>query len=147
MTYNLRFMKRLSLNSLAAILIMSIAFSTAGCITSIPATVRFIEKGRQYTATLDVSKEADEIYHIVVRELEEIPDVTIVKKDDSRFSVEASRTEKITRITASPSGAGKSRVTVQADAGKSWEESRDLANRVVRRICEEVQMRCTLIVE
>jgi|WetSurMetagenome_2_1015567.scaffolds.fasta_scaffold179239_2 hypothetical protein len=147
MKYNLRCIKRLSLNSLVAILIISIAFSIAGCITSIPATVRFIEKGRQYTATLDVSKEAGEIYHIVVREIEKIPDVTIIKKEDSIFSVEASRAEKITRITASPLGNGKSRVTVRAEADKSWEESRNLANRVVRRICEEVQMRCTLIVE
>jgi hypothetical protein len=122
-------------------------FSVTGCITSIPVTVKLIEKERQYTATLDVSKEAGEVYHLVVRDLEKIPDVTIIKKDESRFSVEASRADKITRITASPSGDGKSRVTVKADAGKSWEESRDLANRVVRRICEEVQMRCTLVVE
>jgi hypothetical protein len=147
MSYNFRFMKRSSLDSFAAVLIMVIVFSTTGCITSIPVTVKLIEKERQYTATLEVSKDADEIYHIVVRELENIPDVTILKKDDSRFAVEASRAEKITRITALPSGAGKSRVTVRADAGKSWEESRELANRVVRRICEEVQMRCTLIVE
>jgi hypothetical protein len=140
-------MKRFSSNSLAAIFIMFFVFCTTGCIASMPVVVKFIEKERQYTATLEVSKEADEIYHIVVRELEKIPDVTIIKKDDSRFSVEASRAEKITRITASPSGAGKSRVTVRADAGKSWEESKELANRVVRRICEEVQMRCTLIVE
>jgi hypothetical protein len=140
-------MKRLSSHSLAAILIIFIVFSIIGCIASIPVVVKFIEKERQYTATLDVSENADEIYHIVIRELEKIPDVSIIKKDDSRFSVEASRAEKITRITASPLGAGKSRVTVRADAGKSWEESKDLANRVVRRICEEVQMRCTLIVE
>jgi hypothetical protein len=147
MTYNLRFIKRLSSHLLAAILIMLIVFSTTGCIASLPVVVKFIEKERQYTATLDVSKEAGEIYHIVVRELEKIPDVTIIKKDDSGFLVEASRAGKITRITASPSSAGNSTVTVKADAGKSWEESRDLANRVVRRICEEVQMRCTLIVE
>ena len=147
MNYNLRFKKRFSSHSLTAILIMFIAFSITGCIASLPVVVNLIDQGRQYTATLDVSKEAGEIYHIVVRELEKIPDVTIIKKDDSGFLVEASRAGKITRITASPLGAGKSRVTVKADAGKSWEESKDLANRAVRRICEEVQMRCTLIVE
>jgi hypothetical protein len=147
MNYNLRFMKRLSSHSLAAILIIFIVSSITGCIASIPVVVKFIEKERQYTATLDVSKEADEIYHLVVRELEKIPDVSIIKKDDSKFSIEASRAEKITRITASPTGPGKSRVMVKADAGKSWEESKDLANRVVRRICEEVQMRCTLVTE
>jgi hypothetical protein len=147
MNRNYRFIKRFSSNSLAAILITVFVFCTTGCIASMPVMVKFIEKERQYTATLEVSQTPDEIYHIVIRELEKVPDVTIIKKDDSRFSVEASRAAKTTLITASPSGAGKSRVTVRADAGKSWEESKDLANRVVGRICQEVQMRCTLIVE
>jgi hypothetical protein len=147
MNYNFGLFKRFTSDSLAAIFIVVLVFCIAGCVASMPVVVKFVEKERQYTSTLEVSKEADEIYHIVVRELEKIPDVTIIKKDDSRFSVEASRAEKITRITAAPSGAGKSRVTVRADAGKSWEESKELAHRVVRRICEEVQMRCTVIAE
>jgi hypothetical protein len=141
-------MKRFSaMTLLLSSFIVLMIFQLTGCIASLPIVVNFIEKGSQYTATLEVAKEADEIYRIVVRELEQIPDVRIIRKDDSKFSVEASRAEKITLITASPLGAGKSRVTVQADAGKSWEESKDLAHRAVRRICEEVQMRCTLIVE
>ena len=84
-----------------------------------PVVVNLMDKGRQYTATLEVSKKADEIYRIVVRELEKIPDVRIVRKDDSKFFVEASRADKNTRITASPAGTGKSRVTITADAGNT----------------------------
>jgi len=90
MNYNLRFMKSLSSYSFAAILIIVIVFSTTGCIASLPVAVNLIDQGRQYTATLDVSKEPGEIYHIVVRELEKIPDVTIIRKDNASFSVEAS---------------------------------------------------------
>jgi hypothetical protein len=118
-----------------------------GCIATIPVMVKFIEKERQYTAKLEVPKEADEIYQIVVREIEKLPDVRIIRKDDSKFSVEASRAEQTTRITASSSATGKSMVTITADASKSWEESKDLAQRVVRRICQEVNMQCQLIVE
>jgi hypothetical protein len=118
-----------------------------GCIATIPVMVKFIEKERQYTAKLEVPKEADEIYQIVVREIEKLPDVRIISKDDSKFSVEASRAEQTTRITASSSATGKSMVTITADASKSWEESKDLAQRVVRRICQEVNMQCQLIVE
>jgi hypothetical protein len=124
-----------------------IVLHLVGCAASFPVMVNLMDKGRQYTATLEVSKSADEIYRIVVRELEKIPDVRIVRKDDSKFFVEASRADRNTRITASPAGNGKSRVTITADAGNTWEESKDLASRAVRRICEEVQMRCQLIVK
>jgi hypothetical protein len=118
-----------------------------GCIATIPVVVKFIEKASQYTARLDVPKEAEEVYRIVVREIEKLPDVRIIRKDDSKFSVEASRAEQTTRITALTTGSGKSMVTITADAGKNWEESKDLAQRVVRRICQEVNMQCQLIVE
>lgn len=149
MYYFFSFMKRFPSNSLAAILILifCIASFTAGCAATVPVVVNLMDKGRQYTATLEVSKSADEIYRIVVRELEKIPDVRIVRKDDSKFFIEASRADKNTRITASPASNGKSRVTITADAGNTWEESKDLASRAVRRICEEVQMRCQLIVK
>jgi hypothetical protein len=136
-----------SFNSLVAILIMFIMFCITGCIASMPVVVKLIEKGSQYTATLEVYKEANEIYQIVIRELEKIPDVRIIRKDEVKFSVEASRAEKITRIIASPAGAGKSRVIITADAGKTWDDSKDLAHRAVRRICQEVNMRCQLIVK
>ena len=118
-----------------------------GCIATIPVVVKFMEKERQYTAKLEVPKEADEIYRIVVREVEKLPDVRIIRKDDSKFSVEASRAEQTTRITALTTGAGKSMVTITADAGKNWEDSKELAQRVLRRICQEVNMQCQLIVE
>jgi hypothetical protein len=144
----LKLMRRFSsFNSLVAILSMFIMFCITGCIAGIPVAVKLIEKERQYTAKLEVPREADAIYQIVIRELEKIPDVMIIRKDDSKFTVEASRQEKVTRITASSSGAGKSLVTVTADAGKNWEESRDLAQRVVGRICQEVNMQCRLIVQ
>jgi hypothetical protein len=118
-----------------------------GCIATIPVMVKFIEKERQYTAKLEVPKEADEIYQIVVREIEKLPDVRIISKDDSKFSVEASRAEQTTRITALKTGSGESMVTIRADAGKNWEDSKELAQRVLRRICQEVNMQCQLIVE
>jgi hypothetical protein len=143
----LRLMRGASLfNSPGPILIIFIIFCFTGCV-GIPVVVKLIEKERQYTAKLEVPKEADAIYGIVIRELEKIPDVKIIRKDESKFTVEASRQEKVTRITASSSGAGKSMVTVTADAGKNWEESKELAYRVVRRICREVNMQCQLIVE
>jgi len=118
-----------------------------GCVATIPVVVKFIEKERQYTAKLEVPKEADEIYRIVVREIEKLPDVRIIRKDDSKLSVEASRAEQTTRITALTTGAGKSMVTITADAGKNLEDSKELAQQVVRRICQEVNMQCQLIVE
>jgi hypothetical protein len=135
-----------SFNLLVAILSMFIMFCITGCV-GIPVVVKLIENERQYSAKLEVPQKADAIYQIVIRELEKIPDVKIIRKDESKFTVEASRQEKVTRITASSSGAGKSLVTVTADAGKNWEESRDLAQRVVGRICQEVNMQCRLIVQ
>ena len=121
--------------------------SMTGCIAGIPVVVKFIEKERQYTTKLDVPKEAEEVYRIVVREIEKLPNVRIIRKDDSKLSIEASRAEQATRITALKTGDGKSMVTITADAGKNWEDSKDLAQRVVRRICQEVNMQCQLIVE
>jgi hypothetical protein len=138
--------KRKTLPLLRAATMLTLLY-VAGCIATIPVMVKFIEKERQYTAKLEVPKEADEIYQIVVREIEKLPDVRIIRKDDSKFSVEASRADQTTRITASSSATGKSLVTITADAGKNWEESKDLAQRVVRRICQEVNMQCQLIAE
>ena len=131
MYYFFSFMKRFPSNSLAAILILIFCIAdsfTAGCAATVPVVVNLMDKGRQYTATLEVSKSADEIYRIVVREIEKIPDVRIVRKDDSKFFIEASHADKNTRITASPASNGKSRVTITADAGNTWEESKDLAH-------------------
>jgi hypothetical protein len=136
-----------ALNLLTALFTVIIMLSMAGCVATIPVVVKFIEKESQYTAKLEVPKEADEIYRIVVREIEKLPDVRIIRKDDSKLSVEASRAEQTTRITAFTTGSGKSMITITADAGKNWEDSKELAQRVVRRICQEVNMQCQLIVE
>jgi len=136
-----------ALNLLIVLFTVIIMFSMTGCVATIPVVVKFIEKERQYTAKLEVPKEADEIYRIVVREIEKLPDVRIIRKDDSKLSVEASRAEQTTRITALTTGAGKSMVTITADAGKNLEDSKELAQQVVRRICQEVNMQCQLIVE
>jgi hypothetical protein len=148
MDFSSRRRKRFSaLNLLIALFTLIIMFSMTGCVATIPVVVKFIEKERQYTAKLEVPKEADEIYRILVREIEKLPDVRIIRKDDSKLSVEASRAEQTTRITVLKTGAGKSMVTITAEAGKNWEDSKELAQRVVRRICQEVSMQCQLIVE
>jgi hypothetical protein len=148
MDFSPRLRERFSaLNLLIVLFTVIIMFSMTGCVATIPVVVKFIEKERQYTAKLEVPKEADEIYQIVVREIEKLPDVRIIRKDDSKLSVEASRAEQTTRITALTTGAGKSMVAITADAGKNWEDSKELAQRVVRRICQEVNMQCQLIVE
>jgi hypothetical protein len=134
-------------NLLIALCTALVVFCMIGCSASIPVVVKFVEKERQYTTRLEVPKEADEIYQIVIREIEKLPDVKIIRKDNTKFSVEGSRAEQTTRITVSPAGSGRSIVTVVADAGKTWEESKDLAYRIVRRICDEVNMECQLVAE
>jgi hypothetical protein len=91
--------------------------------------VKFIGKERQYTAKIEVPKKADALYQIVIRELEKIPDVKMIRKDDSTFSVEASRAEHSTRITASAMGACTSMVTVTADAERIRKIARNWHNR------------------
>lgn len=127
--------------------IFFIAICMEGCAASVPVVFKYVQNQRQYTSTLEVSKSAEEIYRIVIHEIEERPDIKIARKDDSNFLVEASRGKQTTTIRALPVTDRRSKVIIAADAGDSWEESKELASRVVARICEEVQMKCQLIAE
>ena len=73
--------------------------------------------------------------------------ITLLKKDDKNFLVEASKENQTTSIKASPVSETRSRVVITADAGDSWEGSKELSSRIVMRICDLVQMDCQLVAE
>ena len=118
-----------------------------GCVATVPVVSKYIANQGKYTTTLEVGKTAEEIYHIVIQEIEERPDITLLKKDKKNFLIEASKENQTTSIKASPVSETRSQVVITADAGDSWEGSKELSSRIVMKICESVQMDCQLILE
>lgn len=127
--------------------ILSIVIYLIGCVATVPVVSKYIENQGKYTTTLEVGKTAEEIYHIVIQAIEERPDIKLLKKDDKSLLIEASKEKETTSIKVSPVSETRARVDITADAGDSWEGSKELSSRIVMRICEEVQMDCQLILE
>jgi len=127
--------------------IVVIAICLIGCVATVPVVAKYIANQGKYTTTLEVGKTAEEIYHIVIQAIEERPDIKLLKKDEENLFIEASKEKQTTTIKASPVSETRSRVVITADAGDSWEGSKELSSRIVMRICESVQMDCQLILE
>jgi len=133
------------------VLITTIIFVLGGC-TALPGgkvvestTIVYTAGSSQYTAAVEVSVLAPEVYATLLRVLTENPAVEVVSRKDKALLVEVARESK--RLTAQVTRLGESSslLYVWADAGASGKTGQELAISVVERVCDELGVSFELV--
>ena len=118
--------------------------SLLGCIAAVPVAVHYYKSSKYFTATLQINEKADTIYQIIIREIQETPDVQIKERDDEKFHVEVTKGEQYGSFKVNSISKKVSNVIITVDAGEK-EEDKLLAKKVVKRICDEIKAPCKTI--
>ena len=102
------------------------------------ALIVHTEGSRQHMVAVKVPADASTVFAAFVDQLEQRPEVSVVKRNDSAFLLEVSQDGKHVTGQVTELDAGRSLLYVWADAGESHMSGHDLAISVVEVICDEL---------
>lgn len=124
---------------LALSLIVAIPVCLSGCVVAGIALIKAASPGGgAHTATVEIEAEPDDVYAAMLRVVDEDPDVTLVKRDDVKHTVEASAGKSGLTASADLQDNGKTMLTVVARAKGKDVKSKDLAASLVEKVCDEL---------
>ena len=139
---------------LALLLLPLAAISFTGCMAAIPLVVHYYSTDENYVATAEVKKDADEVWRTVLRlseEAEKEGRIEILKKDDSKRLLKGTDGNQIAEVKVLKEGKKESQIiittTLPKGDQKSLDRSRELAARIMKRLCEEAKAECKLAEE
>jgi hypothetical protein len=128
---------------LGPIVVFATALAFWGCPVLIPVVI-YKQSTKHHTATVQVNKKADDVYGTAIQLLEDNPEIKVLEKDDEKRAVEAEKGELFASVSATPIDGGKTQLVVTADAGKR-EEDKELALKIVTKICDALGVKYTLV--
>ena len=123
--------------------VLVVAAFLLSCVAAVPVII-YYQSTKHFTATVQVDAKAEDVYQTALRIVEEQPNVKLVKKDDEKLIVEAKLEEKEGSIKAVPISANKCQLIATADAGDK-EADKEMALRIVKRICDELGVKYTVV--
>lgn len=120
-----------------------------GCIAAIPVAIMYYEKNKNYIAEAEMPAPAEKIYRTALDMAEERSDIKIVKKEDDKLYVEVTDGKQIASLKAEAVTQDRSNVFVMADVPKTETQAakeleKELALRIVNRICSKLEVKCTI---
>ena len=118
--------------------ILGISACLSGCVVAAVPIITSMSKDGGYTATVEVKAEPDEVHSAMLRIVAREPDLKLARRDDAKHTVEATRGKNRATATATLQNNGHTKLTVVARAGEKGLSSRDLARRVVEKVCDEL---------
>ena len=128
-------------------LLMSImARSVLGCIAAIPVAVIYYKDKQKYVATAELPAPAEKVYAAAVSLAEE-KELKIVKQDAEKRLIEVTDGKQTASLSAKLLGADKTEIAVVADIPESKErkeEQKELAMRVIDKVCERLGITYTI---
>ncbi len=123
------------------ILVVSVmALSILGCIAAIPVAVRYYKDQEKYHATAEIPALPDKVYAAAVSLAEE-KELKITKQDAEKRIIEVTDGKQTASLSAKPLGDDRTEVAVVADipeAKERKEEQKELAMRVIEKVCERL---------
>jgi uncharacterized membrane protein YdfJ with MMPL/SSD domain len=129
------------------ILVVSVmALSILGCVAAIPVAVVYYKDQQKYHATAEIPVLPDKVYAAAVSLAEE-KELKIVKKDDANRIIVVTDGKQTASLSAKPLGDDKTEVAVVADipeAKERKEEQKELAMRVIDKVCERLGVTYTV---
>jgi len=138
--------------SLGAFIVFVIAISLLSCIAAIPVAVKYFKDQNQTKAKAEMPVPAEKVYQTALSMAEE-KNLQILKKEDEKLYLEATDGVQTASLKAEAAGNDKSEVTVIAtlpseeEKEKRKEGEKELTLRIINRICERLEVKCTIMKE
>ncbi len=140
--------------SLALPAILVTVLLTVSCVAAIPVAIKYAKSASQTTAKAEMPVPADKVYHTAV-EMAQEKGVQIVKREDNKRYLEVTDGVQTGSLKAEAVGADKTEITVMANVpSKKGEEKvqrkekeKELTLRIVNRLCERLEVKCTITKE
>jgi hypothetical protein len=140
-----------SVNGLArsavTMVISAMVVSMIGCIAAIPVAIKYYQEKQNYVAKAELPAPAEKVYDAAVSLAEE-KDLKILNKDDAKRMIEVTDGKQIASLTAVSVGSEKTEITVMASIPEAKEkkaEEKELALRVIDRVCERLGVTYTIV--
>jgi hypothetical protein len=130
-----------------ALMLSAMLFSIFGCIAAIPVAVKYIKDNQQYSAKAELPAPAEKVYAAAVSMAEE-KDVKILQKDDAKLMIEVTDGKQTASLTAAAVNSEKTEITVTASIPEAQEkktEEKELALRIIDRVCERLGVAYTIV--
>ena len=141
-----------NINKVAFVSILSVIFFL-GCVAAIPVAVYYYKTHKHYVAHAEVRKNADDLWLAVLRLAERRAaeaegKIEILKKNNTERLLEVTDGVQTASVKIIPDGRRKSKLVITADVPKGEEKELDkekeLAARIMKRLCEEAKAECKL---
>ena len=143
------------LNMATFLSILSIIFFL-GCVAAIPIAVYYYNTDKNYVATAEVRKNADDLWLGLLRLVERRAaegegKLEILKRNDTERLIEATDGIQTASLKVIPEGRRKSKIIITANLPKGEEKElnkeKELAARIMKNLCEEAKAECKLAEE
>ncbi len=130
------------------------ALFVVSCIAAIPVAIKYAKSANQTKARAEMPVPADKVYSTAV-DLARERGLQIVKQEDEKRYLEVTDGVQTASLKAEAAGNDKTEITVVANLpsqeGEEKEQrkarEKELTLRVVNRLCERLEVKCTITKE
>ncbi len=135
--------------SVGMLLVSSMVLSIFGCIAAIPVAVMYYKEQNQTVAKAEMAVPAEKVYATAVSMAEE-KDLKVLKKEDEKLYLEVTDGKQTASFKAEATDKGNTQMTIMAslpseeNKEQKKEQEKELALRIVNRICERLEVQCTI---
>jgi hypothetical protein len=129
------------------------AISFFACIAAIPIAIKYAKSKEGYVAEAEIPAPAEKVYRAAISLAEDrAPVVKILKKDDAKLFLEVTDDIQKASFKAESISQEKTAVIVKADVPKvegkekeyEKEQEKELALRIIDKICAKLNVQCTV---
>jgi hypothetical protein len=133
----------------AIIFISLIVISLSACIAAVPLIIKYAKGNNQTVAKAEMPVPAEKVYSTTLSMAEE-RGLRILKREDDRLFTEVTDGIQTASLKAEEVSPEKSRVTITATLTSEMEkeekkkQEKELALRIIDRLCERLDVKCTV---
>jgi cation transport regulator ChaB len=130
------------------------ALFMASCFAAIPIAIKYYKDKNQTKAEAEMPVPAEKVYSTAV-EMAKEKDLKIVKEEDDKMYLEVTDGVQTASLKAEAAGSDKTNITVIAnlpsqegeEKEQRKEKEKELTLRIVNRICDRLEVKCTITKE
>ena len=137
------------LRSVGMLAVSAMVLSVLGCVAAIPIAVKYYKDQNQTVAKAEMAVPAEKVYATAVSMAEE-KDLKVLKKEDEKLYLEVTDGKQTASFKAEATDKGNTIMTIMASLPpeetkeQKKEEEKELALRIVNRVCERLEVQCTI---